>query len=133
MIYAYILLCIFSCLQGIEEAILFSLKGAKAVKWNEHILFVCVRACPALLLFFVPLIIEEKIIVTMCYMLAYSFFHDECYYMSRHYIDLKSDNFFTETTTSNAKVNFNFPIRTGLFVVSLIVILLWQPYLHKLI
>lgn len=120
---SYLSLCLFYCVLGFKEGILWSKKGADAFKWNEHIVFAIERIGIGLLAFFA---VDWQIILVS--VLAFPFFHNGVYYWSRNLIneDVYDREFFDEpSSTSTAKINFSLINRIVGFVLSLILLIVY--------
>lgn len=109
----FILSATWAITSGLTEAILYSGKGADAFKWNEHIVFSIQRACFVLMLIICYVIhplmslTDFELLLLSC-MLSWNLFHDGAYYEGRHLIDCPYYRWYSDSTTSSAKINFTF-------------------------
>lgn len=121
-------LCIwiaFILLSSIFEAFYFTheVRSGFADNFNEHPLFVCIRACVL-----IPLWILTSWKIMLCYAFMFSFFHDGQYYRWRDRIvyGTYKKRWWDQSTTSTAmSTKFMTPaVRTILAVISLTVLFL---------
>jgi hypothetical protein len=114
----YCLVLAFACLEGVTHAILWSRKGAGAFKWNEHIIFLGTRFLLA------PMILlPGSWQGLLAGVIAYPCFHNGFYYWFRNRIDGSyPQEFFDDSTSSTANINFSVRARVLMFVASLILL-----------
>lgn len=123
----FLIWILFSISDGIEEAKVFEYKGVD-IKWHAsiHAFFNLQRSVILLSLLgsdlyfngagygFIPFLnpyIDKFIVNVFAFMAVFPFYHDGFYYQTRNFLDYKKYNFFSKSTTTNAKVSFGFPHR----------------------
>lgn len=128
----YLVLNLYALIDGVCDAILYSRKGADSFKWNEHIVLVIRRCLVGLLVLLgVQAPYTDILIQLCCYVLSFSFFHNGAYYITRELINGKGllwYYWFHDSTTSTAKLEFNYLFRTLLFLISLICLTTYYIY-----
>ena len=121
---------IWGLLEGWREALYYHFKsgarmGNLAYSINEHPMFATQRALVFGLQLLVIYSICGNLINASCMvigsMLSFPFFHDSEYYYIRHKYDsaIYQKGWMDEETGSTALMNFNFPVRTSMFVIGL--------------
>ncbi len=127
LILFFLLLSCISCLLGIVEGILYSLKGAEAFKGNEHSYLLTLR-----LFIFLSLIASKFFVSDFEFVfglssaiLAFSFFHDGFYYCTRRAIDVPHYRFNSNSDTSSARFEVKWKYRLVLFICSQITLLIY--------
>ncbi len=123
---------IYSLLEGWREALYFHVKSTASAyfvkDYKEHKFFALQRSCfmGILPIYFVPTV---NIHTTIMYlvavasqMLMFSFLHNGMYYTGRNILNHTTypKRWIDQTTTSTAKMNFNFCTRTIMFLVGII-------------
>ncbi len=129
----YIYLCLIAGLSGYKEGILYGLKGADSLPWNEHNIFMAERMCIAGVMFHCWLGGSIQwyymITITVAWVLAFPFWHDGFYYKARRKIDSPPGYKFTgDSTSSTAKIEIKWWLRLTLKLISIgimIAILVW--------
>jgi hypothetical protein len=119
----YILTLIYPCADGIDDSVKWSRKGADAFKWDEHRPKIVQRFLVCLyivLAIWFRLTILDAIVLDICWVLAYPFWHNGFYYSYRKKIDGSYHGFFDDSTTSTAYINVLAPLRIAMFILSLI-------------
>jgi hypothetical protein len=120
LILFYLALCLMASSLGVIEGVLYSLQGASAFKWNEHIIFGISRALILLCLIFSKFLVSdhEFIYGIGTAFLAFPFFHDGFYYITREMIDVTYYKFDSNSTTSSATTEVPWKYRLTLFIIS---------------
>jgi hypothetical protein len=115
---------------GMNDAILYSRKGAHAFPWNEHIILVLDRAGLPLVSVFT--ILTSDLAWTMvqlwAYLLMHSFIHNGAYYLCRDKIDGTNHGFKHQSPTTTAKVDLNYKQRSILFVIGLLLLVAYWMF-----
>lgn len=126
MILCYLLFNLWACIAGFKEAALFSKKGSAAFWFDIHRLFVGERIC-VFLIMCSGICLEKVEIFTLlpACVLSFPFYHDGFYYIGRHYTDVEEYNFASESKSSTAVLEFNFPMRCLLKIISVSIIVLY--------
>lgn len=120
-----------SALSGLNDAVLYSRRGADAFPWNEHKIFVAKRAALILLVALTCLLTLNGTILPLAvnmiiiYPLSYPFVHNSIYYEARNRIDKSYPaGWKSDSTTSTAQINFNLSQRTGMALLSLLIFII---------
>ena len=121
-----VLVLIFSsCLEGINNSLITARKGfdayIKGIIKNEHTLFVLQRGC-FVLLFFILLDWKNATILSLIYALQFSFFHNGSYNESMRKLGNKNYSWTYTSSTSTAKLELNFVIRTFLLILAVLIL-----------
>ena len=117
-----VLVLIFSsCLEGINNSLITARLGFDAWIKNEHILFVLQRGCFPLL-FFILLDWKNATILSLIYALQFSFFHNGSYNESMRKLGNKNYSWSYTSSTSTAKLELNFVIRTFLLILAVLIL-----------
>lgn len=126
----FILLNGYAYHEGVTHGILYACKGANAFPGNEHRVFVACRGALVLVLLLATRIdTETAFILTLCYLLSFSFWHNGAYYITRHQIDPgQKTGWFSQSDTDTAKIKFGSLARTVTFVLSLIILIIYTIY-----
>lgn len=131
----YILRIIYPLCSGMKDAILWSHKGVNAFPFDEHVVILIERI--SITVFVLFMIIGHKLqwfglvdllIVELCYILSFPFFQAGMYYQSRHWIDKAYKGFWSDSSTSSAKLNFSFKVRSLLFLLSILILIIYEIY-----
>lgn len=138
MMYILLVLIVLAwSVRGIEQAVLWSRKGHKAFKWNEHLLFVISRGL------YIAIIITATFIewywaagIAGVSILMFPIVHNGFYYVARNRIaetngDLLlpyPEGFMDYSEDSSAAINFTWKVRlvfaiVGLALLTLLIIL----------
>ena len=144
-IFTYLFWAGFSCLEGFREALFFyvNISSATPINKNLHPMFSTQRGFVLLIIFSsfqeisllisgifqltlsegFMLILWPLLFVLSCCLL-FPILHDGVYYYTRNKLDAKvyPKKFWDQTTTSNAKMNFNSINRIIMFAVSISII-----------
>lgn len=128
-IWFFLLSGIWALFSGIIEGILYSERGADAFKGNEHHYFDVQRmsiGCLIVVSFFLHRYLNDKefMMLLISSLLSWNFFHDAGYYQTRYFIDTPAYKWYSDSTTSSAKLNFSFKTRLLLFLIGLIFLIL---------
>lgn len=120
-----VLVLIFSsCLEGINNSLITARQGFDAwTGWikNEHVLFVLQRSCFPML-FFILLDWRNATILSLLYALQFSFFHNGSYNESMRKLGNKNYSWTYTSSTSTAKLELNFVIRTFLLILAVLIL-----------
>lgn len=124
MILTITILCsvIFYIVTAIMEGFFFHTCTKANLRFKyPHQFLVTMRMCYWLLLYLVTINIEH----TLGLIFIFSFIHDGIYYVVRHKLNNKIylKGFFDESTTSTAILEFNFILRSILFIVGIALLL----------
>lgn len=118
---------------GWKDAVLWSKKGTDAYDWDEHIIFVGERlSYGATVVFcfysgmFEMISVGEFWLIVVCFILSFPFVHNGMYYESRKNIDNSYLGFYDDSRTSTAPLNISFPIRTGLIILSFLILIAYE-------
>jgi hypothetical protein len=89
IIIVYFMYVFYTCMRGMKDGILYSLKGADAFKFNEHILY----TLESIIIFmFIPMAKQlewaDIVILSISIPLSFSFWHNGVYYETRKAIDV---------------------------------------------
>ncbi len=128
-IFLYILFSLYSSISGVKDAILWSRKGADSFEWDEHWVFVLERlvfGTSIVLPVYFKISFQDIILIMICVGLSFPFWHNGFYYTARHYIDNSYKGWASESTTSTAKINFTWPARFTLFLISAIYLIIYE-------
>ncbi|KUG07443.1 hypothetical protein [Solirubrum puertoriconensis] len=113
-----LLLNTYALLSGFKDSILWSRKGAEAFRWNEHVVFVLERiTLVAVAILCTQLSALQALCAVLSYALMFSLPHNTAYYWGRSRIDSQPFDIRYSSTTSTAKLEFNFKTRLVLFLV----------------
>lgn len=141
-----ILFTVYAGLNGITEAILYSGKGSKAFKINEHIIFrskdalvyamvlvsmfttVWYADVQRLSLWNVIILLINYTILMFSNTLAFSLWHNWAYYWARKRIDQPNieNPFKYQSDTSTAKNDFNYVERRNMAIVGGLILTAWM-------
>ena len=129
LILCYILVCFYAYQQGRAHAVADSLRGSDAFPWNEHRIYVLERSAVLALPFFSTLITtEDSLILLLCSMLSFPFWHNGAYYSTRSRIDTPKYGWFSQSTSSSARNNIGTTLRTVMFLISLVILATYILY-----
>jgi hypothetical protein len=123
-----ILWIIYSITEGIREAYLFYFEVNSTITkpFQLHPLFTVQRGIVLLtlggLMYFGGLGLYA-IPAVVALMLIFTYFHDGYYYVTRHKLDNKTYplGWKSETSTSNAKINMNYTVRTTAMIIGILI------------
>lgn len=130
----FFFLCLYALVDGLNNAVLYSRKGASAFKWNEHFIFLAQRGSPYLAACFAAFYgFKMESFSSLCILiggelissaLAFSYFHNGIYAEARDRIagdlnDFKY-NWRYSSPTDTSKINFTYRERLWMFVASLV-------------
>lgn len=114
-IIAFLSLCVVCLSEGLSHAILWSKRGTDSFRWNEHVVFVIMRAGIA-----ISAVVQSSVWTIVAWILAYSFLHNGTYYVGRARIDGAYPKgwagWFAKSKSSSAKLELGPVGRTLLFV-----------------
>ncbi len=116
----------FVIVTGIIEAILWSGKSYKAFKSNEHTLMVVQRVMLIqiiICIYFISKYVSESefILLLFSLILIFNLFHNGAYYETRRMIDVPSYRWYSNSTTSSAKIEIKFIYRLIMAIVGLFI------------
>jgi hypothetical protein len=123
MIVTFILFCIYAILEGVRDAVVFS---EYYRKWNEHILLWTSRATAGagmLWPYFMYAGLSETIRVGIAMVLAFAFCQLSAYYTTYQKLGHAYYDFFSKSSTTDAKINLNFIQRTTLFAIAVCLVM----------
>lgn len=123
---AYLVL-VFACLtQGIIDAILYSRRGADALKGNEHGYLVIHRATWMLLIGTGVLLRPiDVFLLSLSFLVMFSFFHNGSYGIFKNFIftgNFKFKNWSYVSPEDEAKIHFDFSSRFIMFLFSIVIV-----------
>ncbi len=117
-----VLVLIFSsCLEGINNSLITARLAFDSFLFNEHIIFILQRGC-FVLLFFILLDWKNATILNLIYALQFSFFHNGSYNESMRKLGNKNYSWTYTSSTSTAKLELNFVIRTFLLILAVLIL-----------
>ena len=129
IILIYISWVLYASFSGMRDAYIYS---GYIHKVNEHNVwfterFFCgltaiISFTTGMILGYVGLIPTILLGLSLC--LSFPFFQLSTYYVTYNKLGKKDYNFFSKSTTTDARMNFDFPTRTSMFILSLFIILL---------
>lgn len=123
MIATFLVLILFAASSGLEQAILFSRKGAEAFKWNEHFVFFVTRcALVGIAWSAAGLSVVDRLLLIPIFALCFSMPHNEVYYYSRAKIDRHRYTWGYKSATSTAWLDLNTWQRTVTFIGALLLL-----------
>lgn len=122
-IIAYTLLIVIYATRGVEQAIMYSKKGADAFKGNEHLPITIVRCAIVMLALNSVLLGNDTPLIIASFLPSFWFWHNTAYYWGRNKIDsnVYPDWFTARSTTSSSKTIKAMPfwIRLSLLILSI--------------
>ena len=123
----YLFFCLYACISGVKDAILYAKNGAETFTWNEHILFNAERFSVLFLVGFATLFVDLNTLGTELLMIActlsFSFFHNGFYYETARQINRPDYRFWSNSKTSTAKFEITWFLRTNMFIASILIII----------
>jgi hypothetical protein len=133
----YISFLFYPAFSGFKDAILWSMKGPKAFKWDEHIVFAGERllgyGLPIVLTFYIAynhiLNWFGFVKIGVCGIASFFFFHDGMQYQGRKWIDKAYPGFFADTKGKNGTFNMPVEARIVLFICATLYVLCYEYYL----
>ena len=124
----YSIWVVFALISGILEGVYYSKVYRKQMKRfvNDHAAFTVLRGIIAvLLLWFTFGLVWQSLLGGVLLMMSFPFWHDGMYYQLRKWIDgVYPKGWIDNTTTSDAKFNFDFTKRFIMFSFSLFFLIL---------
>ena len=125
---------LYNALSGVKDAILYSLKGHRAIK-HEHLLFSIERVTVFLIFLSTifldfPSVADALVFVGisgLCWLFRFSFMHNGCYNIARKRIDGAYNSWWDNHPGSSSNVNLSARRRTILYIVGLIFSFLALP------
>lgn len=119
----YIIWILFAISDGIEEAKIFEYKGVD-IKWHTsiHAFFTIQRSVVLLGLSWLVGDMYSAGLFMLSAALSFPFWHDGSYYQTRHFLDKPAYNFFSQSTTTNAKFSAGPLLRIAMLILSLLVL-----------
>lgn len=121
---AYTLICLYACLSGIKDAILYCKKGHDAFRWNEHIVFASERGVVISLLVCGYFLNKpyQLVNIPIAGILAFSFWHNGFYFETRKRIDVPGYNFASVSLNRSNWLEIPFIPRLIMMLISLFMI-----------
>ena len=126
VIVLYVLFKVIFFLRGVEQGILYGMKGADSFKWNEHIVLGAVRVLIVGAVIVGGIVGEKNIAglvaIVIAFIPSFWFWHNTAYYYTRHMIDSRvyPDWLTANSKTSSASINVPFVWRIIGLVISVI-------------
>ena len=118
MIAAFLLFALYAILEGVRDAVVFS---EYYRKWNEHVLLFASRGIVAIGFAFAYGL--EGALLLVAFMFAFPFFQLSAYYTTYQKLGHPYYNFFSKSSTTDAKMNFNFEYRVVMLVLSICILI----------
>jgi len=113
----------YSSLSGIKDAILYSHNTHKPFGFNEHQIWVAERAFVLMIILgniYIELTIIEYIRVAISCILGFSFIHNGYYYETRKRLGKTDYHWFSNSSSTTAKVSFNWFTRTLMYAIAIV-------------
>lgn len=117
-----ITLLISASLEGINNSLITARKGFDGYSFNEHIIFVLQRSC-FVALFFILLNWKDASLISIIFILIFSFFHNGFYGVSMKKLGFKNYSWTYTSSTSTAKLELNFVVRSILLILGIIILI----------
>jgi hypothetical protein len=131
IILLYISFLIYPFFSGWKDAVLWSKQGDDAYSWDEHLIFTGERVGFGIAVTTACLVDMELhifVVVGLCSIASFFFFHNGMYYLGRKWIDASYLNFFADTKGNKTFMNVPVWVRVPLFLASLSIILCYEYY-----
>lgn len=126
LVIAYLIFNIYACISGFKDSVIYSLKGAEAFPWDEHKVYMSERIAVVSLMVCATFIdVHSLWVLIVCIALSFSFWHNGFYYEGRDWMGKEDYHFYSNSTTSTAKLEFKWWTRVVMKVASIIILTLY--------
>lgn len=127
LLFAYVVIILYSSIDGFCDAIMYSRKGSDSLPGNEHGLLFCRRTL-AMALFFIGAFtdIEHVFFMMLVFALSFSFWHNGFYGIGMKKIGFKNYGFtYSNHGKGTNEIEFTYPVRLAMKITALIIFVLY--------